>query len=122
MKPPKEVINCANEYLKYSDEFYGWFCDKTTKEEQSIIPFKSLWNVFNCSEYYQNMTKAQKRNFNQKHLKCIVQENMFLKNHFKEKNKYFNGIQLSSATIVGYKLKNGDDDDDDGIDEECSDI
>ena len=120
MKPPKEVIECANEYLKYSDDFYGWFCDKTTKNEHSFIPFKSLWNVFSSSEFYQNMTKAQKRKFNQKHLKCTVQENMFLKNHFKVKKRLFNGIKLTSDSIVGYKLKNEYDDDD--IDEECSDI
>ena len=106
MKPPTAVINEAKEYLKYSDDFFGWFSDKFEKKEGSVITFKSLWNKFNTSDYYNNMTKAEKRKFNQSHLKSVVQNNMFLKNHFKKKDRMYNGEKLMCDGIVGYSDAN----------------
>lgn len=102
MKPPISVINEAKEYLKYSDDFFGWFSDKFEKKEGSVITFKSLWNKFNTSDYFANMTKAEKRKFNQSHLKSVVQNNMFLKNHFKKKDRMYNSEKLLCDSIVGY--------------------
>ena len=106
MKPPTAVINEAKEYLKYSDDFFGWFSDKFEKKEGSVITFKSLWNKFNTSDYYNNMTKAEKRKFNQSHLKSVVQNNMFLKNSFKKKARMYNGSLLVCDSIVGYSDAN----------------
>lgn len=118
LKPPTAVINEAKEYLKYSDDFFGWFSDKFERKEGSVITFKSLWNKFNTSDYFMNMTKAEKRKFNQSHLKSVVQNNMFLKNHFKSKTRMYNGEKLSCDSIVGYSDANywgeqSDNDDDD---------
>jgi hypothetical protein len=53
-----------------------------------------------------NMTKAEKRKFNQSHLKSVVQNNMFLKNHFKKKDRVYNGVKLLCDSIVGYSDAN----------------
>ena len=106
MKPPTAVINEAKEYLKYSDDFFGWFSDKFEKKEGSTISFKSLWNKFSVSDYYNNMTKGEKRKFNQSHLKSVVQNNMFLKNSFKSKGRMYNGKKLTCDSIVGYSDAN----------------
>ena len=129
MKPPQAVILEAKEYLKYSDDFFGWFSDKFEKKEGSVITFKSLWNKFNTSDYFMNMTKAEKRKFNQSHLKSVVQNNMFLKNHFKKNKKMYNGVLLLCDSIVGYSDANyygehsgSDDDTDDDTDNNTENI
>merc|ERR1711991_1005958 len=60
MKPLTAVVNEAKEYLKYSDDFFGWFSDKFEKKEGSTTTFKSPWNKFSVSGYYNNMTKNEK--------------------------------------------------------------
>jgi len=119
IKPPSAVVNEAKEYLKYSDDFYGWFSDRFEKKEGAIVPFKTIWNIFSSSEYFHNMTKTEKRKFNQAHLKSVIQNNMFLKDHLKKKARMYNGATLSSDSIVGYCPNNyGNENSDDDTDTE----
>jgi len=104
-KPPKPVIQEADEYLKYSDDFYGWFNDKFVKDSGSYTPFKLIWNEFRGGEYYNNMTKADKRKYTQKHLKDSILTNMFLKDSFKRKGVTYKRVQLPCDSIVGWKAK-----------------
>ncbi len=79
LKPPKAVVKEADEYLKYSDDFYGWWSDKYVPCKGRIIPFKRIWETFSYSEYYNNMNKKEKRRHNQSKLKDTIASNMFLK-------------------------------------------
>ena len=108
LKPPKAVVREADEYLKYSDDFYGWWSDKFVKEEGSIIPFGAVWDVFKDSEYFNNMTKNEKRRYNQKRLKEVVTGNMFLKEHFKKRSHRYAGTQLSGDSVCGFRMKGWD--------------
>ena len=37
LNPPKAVVKEADEYLKYSDDFYGWWSDKYVPCKGRII-------------------------------------------------------------------------------------
>jgi len=50
IKPPKAVIQEANEYLKYSNDFYGWFSNGFKKKEGSHISFKILYRLYSSSD------------------------------------------------------------------------
>jgi hypothetical protein len=114
IKAPKEVIHEADEYMKYSDDFYGWFSNKYVKEEESIVDFKQVYQEFTYSNYYENMSKKEKRIFNQSKLKSQIMTNYFLKSHFQYGKSMYKGKQLKCDSICGYKLKGqGDDDEDD---------
>ena len=82
---PKAVVREAEEYMKYSDDLFGWFNDKFIKSEGSVTPFKEVWNEFSNSSYYNNMNKQEKRRYNQKLLKNNLCNNQFLKDIFKKK-------------------------------------
>ena len=119
IKPPKAVIQEASEYLKYSDDFYGWFSNAFKKKECSYISFKTIYKHYSNSDYFSNLTKADKRKHNQKFLKDTILNNMFLKKHFKKKMYRYCGIKLENDSIVGYEFKHySDDDNDDGNDDE----
>ena len=62
IKPPPEIIREADEYMKYSDDFYGWWNDRyaiKVNDSSAIIPFSSIWSDFSNSDYYLNMTKME---------------------------------------------------------------
>ena len=123
IKPPKAVIQEANEYLKYSNDFYGWFSNGFKKKEGSHISFKILYRLYSSSDYFSNLTKADKRKHNQKFLKTTILNNMFLKKHFMAGRKWYDGEELESDSIVGYSAENyyqygyGNDNDNDNEDE-----
>lgn len=127
IKPPKAVIQEASEYLKYSDDFYGWFNNEFKKKEGSYISFKAIYRHYSYSDYFSNMTKADKRRHNAKFLKNTILNNMFLKKHFKKAKRVYDGVKLEADSIVGYCLMadgdgdNDSDDDDDTTDnaDEC---
>ena len=100
---PKECTDEAKEYMKFSDDIYGWFDDKYAKDKEGVIPFKDVWHDFEYSTYYTNLSKADKRRFNQKKLKEVIQTNSFLKHHYKSRMSMFNKEPLSSDSIVGYR-------------------
>ena len=105
LKPPKAVVREADEYLKYSDDFYGWWSDKFVKDESSIVPFGAVWDVFKESDYFNNLTKNEKRRYNQKRLKEVILGNMFLKEHLKKRSRIYNGTLLTGDSICGYRIQ-----------------
>ncbi len=124
MKPPVEIIHEANEYLKYSDDFYGWWNDRFVDIQDNIVPFKAIWDDFSCSDYFTNLTKKDKRRYNQKKLKETICSNQFLKDKFYTKGRSYNGQKLTCDSVCGVDFafnhqKGGDadeiDEDIDGI-------
>ena len=102
---PKQVLEEANDYLKTSDEFYGWFNDKYVKDENEVVKFKDLYDLYINSRFYNNMTKQDKRKHNQKYIKDKINDNMFLRKYFKRKAYFYNNKKLSADSIVGWRLK-----------------
>lgn len=116
---PKAVVKEAEEYMKYSDDLFGWFSDKFIKDEKSITPFKEVWDKFSDSSYYNNMNKQEKRRYNQKLLKSNLCNNQFLKDIFKKKGCSYKGKPVTADSIVGWRAKSWNDDDNgDVIDED----
>ena len=102
---PKAVVQEAEEYMKYSDDLFGWFNDKFVKDENEITPFKSVWDKFSDSSYYNNMNKQEKRRYNQKLLKNNLINNQFLKDIFKKKGQSYKGRPITADSIVGWRGK-----------------
>ena len=117
LKPPKAVVREADEYLKYSDDFYGWWSDKFVACKGNILPFKRVWQAFASSEYYNNMNKKEKRRYNQTQLKDTIAANMFLKDKFYKKGRMYEGCSITGDSICGYRLRGeeGVSDEEDGF-------
>lgn len=117
IKPPRAVIQEASEYLKYSDDFYGWFSNAFKKKEGCHISFKAIYRHYSNSDYFSNLTKSDKRKHNAKFLKNTILNNMFLKKHFKQARRVYCGLKLENDSVVGYEYtQNGNDDDSDDED------
>ena len=115
---PKEVVKEAEEYMKYSDDLYGWFNDNFIKQEGAILPFKQIWDKFSDSKYYTNMNKPEKRKYNQKFLKNNLINNHFLKDYFKPKGCSYKKRQITADSMVGWREKLWNEDEDGNVIEE----
>jgi phage/plasmid-associated DNA primase len=95
-----EIIERNNNYLCGSDELYMWFNDKFEKTDnvKDIIKLKDVYELYQNSEYYNNLTKLQKRQNNYKHFNEKLENNIFLKKYVKE-NK--DKIKI----IINFKIK-----------------
>ena len=81
------------------DDLYGWFSNLYEEAEGEYVKLKSVFNLYSCSEFYNNLTKADKRNFNYARFTEMVNENFHLKKYFKmDKNK-------GGYILRGWKLK-----------------
>ena len=63
IKLTKNLITRRDTYLLESDEFYCWFFDtfEVVDDSTAYITFKSLYSTFKYGNYYQNLTKNNKR-------------------------------------------------------------
>jgi len=103
---PKKCAEKCNKYLAISDDIYGWFCEYYEKtpslEESEPISFTDIYNKFKQTEYWDNLSKADKRRYNRKHFCEQIEKNMFLKKYIKYENAHHNKIKLTKDCIVGW--------------------
>lgn len=126
IRPPKSVIEQADEYMKYSDDLYGWFNDKFKQDVTKYVTIKEVYEKFSYGSYFSNMTKQDKRKYTKKYLRDTLFSNQFLKKACKFKGTTYTyntntekiTQKLPSDAIVGWRERNygeqdGDEDDED---------
>jgi phage/plasmid-associated DNA primase len=102
---PEDCKKITMEYLAVSDNIFDWFNDVFEKADDSIMTFKEVFEIFKDGEFYGNLSKVDKRKYNQKYFYDKLEKNMFLKKFIKRRNDYFNNKQISSDSIVGWRFK-----------------
>ena len=104
---PEEILKRNRAYLASSDELYNWLEDKYehTDNKKDIIKIKSLFEDYKTSQYFENLTKEQKRKNNYKSFVEKLESNFFIKKYVKE-NK--DKIKI----LTNYKVNIEDEDDD----------
>lgn len=107
------------DYMATSDNIYGWFSGfykKTAKiEESKPILLSELFNVFESSSYYNNMSKADKRTYNKKHFIDKIETNLFLQKYLKKRDTTFNKQKMKNPYIVGWEKNENEEDDEEGV-------
>jgi len=113
---PQECKDKAKDYLANSDEMYSWFCsyyEKCDEKEKQKFYVSDLFDIFKSSDYFLNMTKESKRNFNQTKFISMVNENIFLKAIIKEPQTRWEGVKQTKQYIINYKRIEEKKEDDD---------
>lgn len=77
----KELVD---EYLKNSNELFIFIDDEyeLTESKYNYLSLKEVWNVFKSGDYYNNMTKSQKRIYNYRRFRDNIR-------HDNELGKYY---------------------------------
>ena len=109
---PEEILKRNRAYLASSDELYNWLEDKYehTDNKKDIIKIKSLFEDYKTSQYFENLTKEQKRKNNYKSFVEKLESNFFIKKYVKE-----NKDKIKILTNYEVKVEDEDDDNEDNF-------
>ena len=102
--PDESVVACTD-YLSLSDDIFDWFSNtfEKTDDGTSFIYFKDVFDIFSSSEYYQTLSKKEKRENNMKRFCTKIEKSTFLHKNIRERKSYYNGVQHCKDYIIGYK-------------------
>jgi len=106
IKPPKECTQACTEYLSMSDDIYDWFINiyEPTDDKTSFLYYDDIFSNFTSSQYYENLTKKEKRDNNMKRFTMKLEKCSFLSKNLKKRNSTYNKIKHNKPYIVGFKL------------------
>jgi len=105
---PEEFRELTTDYLATSDDMWGWFTSKYEKTEDSvdnILSIRELFEDFSSSDFFQLMTKSDKRANNLKRFTERCNQNIFLAQIIKRCNQWVVGVKLTADSVVGWAVK-----------------
>jgi len=84
---PDSIKKRTAEYLELSCNLLQWFKDnhELTNKKNDYVKLKDLYEDFKMSEYYDNITKLEKRKYNYKYFVEYFSTNIISKKYYKEK-------------------------------------
>ncbi len=108
LKLPKTPALCKEltiDYLARSDNIYEWVRAKfSAGSDTDFIYIDDMYNIFKSSDYFENMSKTDKRNFNMKNFSENIQRNHFLKENFRSRDAVIGEYRIKQSAIIGFKL------------------
>ncbi len=81
------VKNRTRDYLLDNDELFSWFIENYEKDTDNILKVKDVLQEYKSSELYSNMSKAQKRQCNDKNFRQMIETNIELRKYFLDRKK-----------------------------------
>ena len=105
-KPPKECTQACTEYLSMSDDIYDWFINiyEPTDDKTSFLYYDEIFSNFTSSQYYENLSKKEKRENNMKKFTMKLEKCSFLTKNLKKRSTMYNAIKHTKPYIIGFKL------------------
>lgn len=87
LKIPETIAKRTKEYLEKSCYILQWFKENyiLTNDKKNIIKLADIFASFRLDEYYENLTKQEKRKFNKSHFVDYFANNIITKKYYKEK-------------------------------------
>ena len=116
--PVSESVNKkSKEYCENSDIIFDWLSDNYTKNEDSIIKLKEIFNEFKSSEQFLNLSFKQRAQYMYKNFIAKLNTNVFLR-----KNIIQNSKEVYELHGYSKKIEEDDDDDEEGEEETKKDL
>ncbi len=104
---PSQCKAITVDYLSKSDNIYEWVQERYERGfDSDFVYVKDMFELFRASEYFENLNKSDKRDMTLKSFIEKVRCNIFLKQHFKDRDDYIGSVKIKKPAIVGYKLNN----------------
>jgi len=106
LNEPKTIRENTNNYMALSDDIFDWFKNIYEKGDikTDIISINDIFEQFKNSDFFNNMSKVNKRTYNKSYFNEKILNNMFLQDYIKKRDTRFNGQKLKSDMIIGWKL------------------
>ena len=101
-------------------DLLGWFKEKyqLTKNKKDILKIKDVFEHFKCSDYFSNLTKNNKRQFNYKYICDYFENNIYTRSYYKDRtSSTINGKACEFRNILLGWIKNVEEEDENDTDE-----
>jgi hypothetical protein len=109
----KQIKQETREYLLENDEVFNWFNDNYILcDPLEYLEVKEIMKTFKQSEFYNNLSKSQKRSHTEKTFKETIKNNIELKKYFKERHTDKKTNKGKYSVILGWKQKNPEEEED----------
>jgi phage/plasmid-associated DNA primase len=104
---PEEIKERSKSYVMDNDDFLGWITDNyiLTDDDNDVIKIKDIFNCYKNGDYYNNMTKKQKRQNNYKNFNEKIKHHLVLRKKYREKTEKMNGKLVGCKRLHGIKEK-----------------
>lgn len=106
---PETIRQRTAEYLESNCQLLEWFRDEydITKDKNEVLLIKDIYENFKFSEYYENLTKYEKRKFNYKYFVEYFSTNIVTKKNYKEthERKILNERERFRNILLFWKKK-----------------
>jgi phage/plasmid-associated DNA primase len=111
LSAPKICLTKTKDYMATSDDIFCWFesyyeplSTEELKTDTDIpISLTKIHGLFTSSEVFRNMSKEQRRSYNRKNFLEKIENNLFLRKHVIYRDTSYNGTQLKTNSIIGWK-------------------
>jgi len=89
LRIPYSIKERTNQYLQMSCELTQWILDNYDKTDnpKDVVKVKEMFGWFKSSEYYENLSKTEKRKQSEKNFIETISKNVFLKKYYCERKK-----------------------------------
>lgn len=101
---PKESLAESRAYAEDSDDLYGWLSGACEVASDNFIYIKDLYEAYVASDYFVNLSKAEKRTQSLKWFDNAVCTNTFFGKHYRKRNTRFAGTQHMKPYIAGFQF------------------
>jgi phage/plasmid-associated DNA primase len=100
-KLPQSIIDRSRQYLEMSCNIVEWFKDnyEETSELTEYTPIKDIYELFKTSEFYCNLSKADRAKYTKKYINDYISTNIFFRRYYAER---YNNIR---SVIKGWICK-----------------
>ena len=84
---PKSIQDRTNLYLELSCNIVQWFKDhyKEAHTDKKYCKINDVYNNFTCSNYYYNLSKADKRKYNKSYFIDYFTNNIFFRKYYSDR-------------------------------------
>jgi len=107
---PQSIKERTEKYIQNSCEFFSWFKEEYefTGNKKDYITCKTIWEDFQGSEFYMNLSRLDKRDkYRKKHITDFFKKNILIRKNFRNRiQPIVNGTQVDlNNVIINYKIK-----------------
>jgi len=104
LQVPQSIKDRTQQYLELSCSILPWFKENYEKtSDKEFIKVKDIYENFSTSNYFNNLSKPEKRRYNKTFFNEYFETNIFLRGFYAER---YNNIR---SVIRGWKIKNQED-------------
>ena len=96
----------SSDYLACSDDIYEWFCtlyEKVDEEDAQAIKVSDVFDEFQSSSLFYNMSKADKRKYTKKYFNEKIQTNLFLQEFYRPADKTYKKVKQRTPFLIGFR-------------------